>query len=72
MVSCCISFLVARIVPRLPCRMSAGADGETHIEEKDLERHPDLMNLLIEDVTGHGHTTRYMEPPFELLLPLPD
>ena len=106
-------------------RMYSGADGETHVEEMDLERHPNLMNLqkvgglrlqkaeagrfsdfhtapdrrwhiilsgqieiglgdgshhrfgpgdirLIEDVTGHGHTTRYVGPTIFAVIPLPD
>ena len=105
-------------------RMYSGADGETHIDEMDLESHPDLMTLqkvaglrlqraearfidfhpaperrwlillsgqvetglgdgshhrfrpgdirLIEDVTGHGHTTRYLEPTIFAVMPLPD
>jgi len=106
-------------------KMYSDADGETHIEEMDLARHPDLMNLqkvaglklqkaeegrfsdfhtapdcrwniilsgqieiglgdgshhrfgpgdirFIEDVTGHGHTTRYVEPTIVAVMPLPD
>lgn len=102
-------------------RMYTGADQETHIEELDLDAHPDLESLqgvsgmkfqrsqgvmdyhpapdrrwvvvlageveiglgdgskhrfgkgdirLIEDVTGHGHTTRFLGEYTAVIMPL--